>query len=71
MKEIQRGDIKPSHFDKYLLTDKYTVFKEKMVYLRDIYKTPFPDGIFDTEELVDNDDRTKPRKEFMAGPQKF
>ena len=67
MKEIQRLDFTPGAFESIILNDKYSIQGSKIFYLYDAGDEPFPEGIFEAEELVE-EDRTKQRYSFSTGP---
>lgn len=67
MKEIQRFDYTPGDFDSYVLDEKYSVFKSKIFYFYNNGKDPFPEGIFEAEDLIE-EERTKAKKEYIRGP---
>jgi hypothetical protein len=59
MKEIQRLDFNPAEFDNTILTEKYIIQGSKIFYLYDMSHEPFPEGIFESEDLIKTD-RSKP-----------
>lgn len=70
LKEIQRYDFNPKAFDNYLVSEKYGVFKQKMFYFYDATDEPFPEGILEADELMDEDRTQAARKQFR-GPFTF
>ena len=70
LKEIQRYDFNPEEFADYLVDEKYGVFKQKMCYFYDAAKEPFSEGIFEADELIE-DDRRIAKREFVKGPYTF
>ena len=53
MKEIQRLDLKPNDFDDIIMTEKFVIQGSKIFYLYDVSLEPFPEGIFEAENLVE------------------
>ena len=70
LKEIQRYDFNPKEFADYLVDEKYGVFKQKMCYFYDAAGEPFPEGIFEADELIE-DNRRIAKREFVKGPYTF
>ena len=52
IKEIQRLEIKIEPFEEILIREKYLLFQSKIFYLFGIQEGPFPDGIFESEDLL-------------------
>ena len=67
MKEIQRLDYLPKPFEEVCLKDKYTIQGSKIFYLYNLAEDPFPEGVYEAEELI-QEDRSKPKSEFTKGP---
>ena len=67
MKEIQRLDFNPNPFDYIIMNEKYAVQGSKIFYLYDLSNEPFPEGIFEAEELIE-DSKTKSKYLFSNGP---
>jgi hypothetical protein len=67
MKEIQRLDYKPKPFEQVTIKDKYTIQGSKIFYLYNLAEEPFPEGVYEAEELI-QEDRSKPKSEFTKGP---
>lgn len=53
MKQILRLDFKPSPFDTVILAKNYSIFNSKIFYLYNQEDDPFPEGIFEAEELME------------------
>lgn len=49
------------------MNDKYAIQGSKIFYLYDVGDEPFPEGIFEAEELIE-EDRSKPKLNFSTGP---
>ena len=67
MKEIQRLDFNPQPFDFIIMNEKYSVQGDKIFYLYDLSNDPFPEGIFEAEELIE-DSKNKQNYVFNQGP---
>lgn len=67
MKEIQRLDFKPRAFDNVIMNEKYAIQGSKIFYLYDLIGDPFPEGIFEAEELVE-EDKSKSKYVYSKGP---
>jgi len=49
------------------MNDKYAVQGSKIFYLYDLSNDPFPEGIYEAEELI-GDSKSKSHYEFTQGP---
>jgi hypothetical protein len=67
MKEIQTLDFTPCHFDTVILNETYAIQGSKIFYLFDMSNDPFPEGIFEAEDLV-MEDKSKPVYNYNKGP---
>lgn len=67
MKEIQTLDFKPKAYDDVIITDKYAIQGTKIYYLYDLSEEPYPEGIFEAEELIE-DDKTQEKSNYIKGP---
>ena len=68
MKEIQRTDYKPRLYDSTILNDKYAIQGSKMFYLYNLAEEPFPEGIYESEDLFESQYTSKPMFEYIKGP---
>lgn len=60
LKEIQQLEYKPELFDNIILEEKYSIFKSKAFYFYNSSKEPYPQGVFEAEELLEeNKDQAK------------
>lgn len=66
MKEIQRLDFKPKPYENVIMNEKYVIQGSKIFYLYDLIDGPFPEGIFEAEDLV-KEDKAKSKYEFSKG----
>ena len=53
MREIQTLDFKPHDFDNVIMNDKYAIQGNKIFYLYDNAEDPFPEGIMESEDIVE------------------
>ena len=72
IKEFSRQDVVKIDFKKCIITENYLIYGSKLFYL---YKDePYPDGIMDTEELLEEDNDEDEQIEeikMIRGPIKF
>ena len=66
MKEIQRLDFKPDQYDHVIMNEKYAIQGSKIFYLCDIAGDPFPEGIFEADDFIE-DDKSKSAYDFTKG----
>lgn len=55
MKEIQTLDFNPVAFDSVIMNEKYAIQGNKIFFLYDLIGDQFPEGIFEAEDLVEED----------------
>jgi hypothetical protein len=67
MKEIQTLDFLPIDFDTVIMNEKYAIQGTKIFYLYDMNGDPFPEGVFEAEELVE-DDKNQSKYKYTKGP---
>lgn len=67
MREIQRLDFNPIHFDNVLLTERYVIQGSKTFYLYDLAHEPFIEGIFEAENLIEQTDKSRPENHHIGG----
>ena len=73
LKLIQTLEYLPKDFDEQWITRDYAIFKSKIFYFYDSLKEPYPDGIMDAEDLIDNQlqAENKDKSTWLRGPFKF
>ena len=52
MKEIHTIDFKPKAFDTTIICNNYAIQGKRIFYLYDISEEPYPDGVFESEDLI-------------------
>lgn len=67
MKDTEMLYYTPGDFENSILDEKYSVFQSKIYYFFDNGSEPFPDRIFEAEELIE-EEKTKTLKEHLRGP---
>ena len=50
------------------MNQRYVIQGSKIFYLYDCDKEPFPEGIFESEELLEDKNRSKPKFDYIKGP---
>ena len=56
LKEIQQLEYVPEDFDPQYLNKRYCIFKSKIFYFHSANGEPFPEGIMEAEDLVEESD---------------
>ena len=64
MKEIQTLDFKPNDFDSVIMNEKYAIQGNKMFYLYDNADEPFPEGVMESENIVE-EKKSGPKCKFV------
>ena len=67
MKDIQRFDFCPGDFAAVMLDEKYIIFRDKIFYIQEIGKNVYPDGIMESEDLIE-EERSKAKLIYNSGP---
>ena len=65
MKEIHTIDFRPKPFDTTIICNNYAIQGKRIFYLFDISEEPYPDGVFESEDLVQE---IKEKNTYLKGP---
>ena len=67
LKEIQKLDFKPKPYENVILSDRYTIQGSKILYLYNIDNDPYPEGVFEAEDLI-KEDKSSDEVHYIDGP---
>ena len=71
IKEIQRLEIKTKSFDEIIIRERYLLYQSKIFYLFNIQVGPYPDGIFESEDLVTDKKKYEEEELYVEGPKQI
>ena len=61
-------DFNPREFEHTIINRNFAIQGQKIFYLYDCAEEPFPEGIFESEDLIEPEDRSRPKFANIKGP---
>ena len=59
MKEIQKLELTPKPYDNIILRERYTLFRSKIYFFYNTEVGPWPEGMLEPEQLLENMEENK------------